>query len=134
MRISPTNLFSADNDSWSVFINIPDNRIVFKLYACTYNDICEIRDNFSIMINKLKPGFTVLTDLSEFTSDDPYVSEAVADVQKLLSDHGAAETVRIKTATCSIERLKNNMSDGFFTNFSAGINHLNEWRRMYGIS
>lgn len=134
MRTHPTNLFEADNGSWSVFVNIMDNRIIFRLYHCTYEDLCQVRDNLDGMIAKLKPGFTVVTDLSDFTSNDPYISDAVTDVQKILSQSGVAEIARIKSSKCSIERLKNNMSDGFFTSFSAGVNYLNEWRRMYGIS
>lgn len=134
MKVYPTNLFVADNGSWSVFVNIPDNRIIFRLYNCTYEDLCEVRDNLDIMINKLKQGFTVLTDLSEFTSNDLYVPNAVADVQAILARSGVAEVARVKSSKCSVERLKNNMSDGFFNSFSAGINYLNQWRRMYGVS
>ena len=95
MKIYPTGLYEAENNSWSVFINVMDNRVVFHLYSCTYDDLVELRDNFIGMIQPRKPWFTVLTDLTEFISNDPSATYAVSDIQRLLVDHGVAEIARV---------------------------------------
>jgi hypothetical protein len=129
-----TGLFIADNDSWTVFANIMDNRVVFRLYSVTGDDIMDIKAAMPHVFAMLKPGFTVLTDLTAFEALDEYVPPAIASVQEELANAGMGQVARIKSVSCNVERLKNQMKDGFFTSFIAGENFLNEWRRENGVS
>ena len=96
MRKTKTGLFIADNDSWTVFANIMDNRVVFRLHSVTADDVMDIINAMPHVFEMLKPGFTVLTDLTSFEALDDYVPLAISSVQESLVTAGMGQVARIK--------------------------------------
>ncbi|MCP4020747.1 MAG: hypothetical protein GY729_02795 [Desulfobacteraceae bacterium] len=80
---------------FSVSTNKEKNRIYIKLGAADTGEGEKLIQQIRTEITKLSPGFTCVSDISNFSLNDPAESKWAEEILKTLADAGLSRAIRV---------------------------------------
>ncbi len=81
---------------YSIYANVPKNRLYLTLHGfLSDGELHTAYDQTIAEIKKLRPGFTIINDISGFKPATPLGAEDIQRAQVFAKEHGAKRIIRV---------------------------------------